>query len=70
MLSPGSSAGLGLVWQPCSHPLHSRHDPEPPGWRWDDTWVLLVLEQEPESSPETSGSYGLLTTAGGNGCLS
>lgn len=64
MLSPGGSAGLGLVWQPRSHLLHGRYDLELPGWRWDDAWVLLVLEQEPESNPETSGSYRLLTTVG------
>lgn len=64
MLSLGGSAGPGLVWQPCSRPLHRRHGPETPGWHWDDAWLLLVLEQEPESNPETSGSYRFLTTFG------
>jgi len=32
--------------------------------RRDGAWVLLVLEQELASNPETSGSYELLTTVG------
>ena len=47
MLSPGGSAGLGLVWQPCSHPLHRRQGLEPPGWRWDGALVHGGWSQRP-----------------------
>lgn len=50
---PGGSAGLGLVWHRL--PLHRSYDLDLPGWCRDGAWVLLMLEQKPESNPEISG---------------
>lgn len=54
MLFPWGSAGLGLVWQPCSHLLHRRHDPELLGWWLGSPGARTGTRVQP------SGSYGLL----------